>query len=245
MGNCGQPCINTANCPSMCAQTIRTIENPTNAFTMECVATGACAQSQFTFTYTGGMTKYLESIKAGANYAMYGSTFTIDNTARGQGLTVRSIECGGLCAGATFRFLNSDYGDIKCEEYVGCGAYEQFLFFLICAGGMAKYLERIKARTNYRMFGSTFTIDNTARGQGLTNLTIDLDLLPLSTGSEVDVVDPEDRSIFEVDVQFQDFEVTEQPVPRKLSRFNRIRRRIKKFKHAILGTGYQFVDHVA
>lgn len=121
--NCGQPCVNTANCPSQCAQVIRTIENPTNAFTMECVATGACAQSQYTFTYTGGMTRYLEGIKAGANYAMYGSTFTIDNSARGGGLTVRTIECGGgLCAGATFRFLNADYGDITCEEYVGCGA---------------------------------------------------------------------------------------------------------------------------
>jgi hypothetical protein len=121
--NCGQPCINTANCPSLCAQQIRTIENPGNSFTMECVATGACAQSQFTFTYTGGMTKYLEGITMGANYAAYGSTFTIDNTARGQGLTVRTVDCGGgLCAGATFRFLNADFGDIKCEEYVGCGA---------------------------------------------------------------------------------------------------------------------------
>jgi len=121
--NCGQPCVNTANCPSACAQVIRTVENPSNSFTMECVATGACAQSQYTFTYTGGMTKYLESIKAGANYAMYGSTFTIDNTARGTNLVVRKIECGGgLCAGATFRFLNADYGDIQCEEYVGCGA---------------------------------------------------------------------------------------------------------------------------
>merc|ERR1711971_747846 len=136
---------------SMYVRTIRTIEKPTNAFTMECVATGACVQFVFLFIFIGRRSKYLESIKAGANYQMYGSTFTIDNTARGQGLTVRSIECGGgLCAGATFRFLNSDYGDIKCEEYVGCGAYEQFLFFLICAGGMAKYLERIKARTNYR-----------------------------------------------------------------------------------------------
>jgi len=120
--NCNSPCLNTANCPSTCAQQIRTIENPGNSFTMECVATGACAQSQYTFTYTGGMTKYLESIKAGANYALYGSTITIDNSARGTNLVVRSIECGGgLCAGATFRFLNADYGDIKCEEYIGCG----------------------------------------------------------------------------------------------------------------------------
>jgi len=102
---------------------MRTIENPPNSFVMECQAEGACAQSQFTFTYSGGMTLYLESIKAGADFALYGSTFTIDNTARGSGLTVRSIECGhGLCAGATFRFLNADYGDIKCDEYKGCGS---------------------------------------------------------------------------------------------------------------------------
>jgi len=120
---CGDPCIDTAHCPSQCAQQIRNVMNPGNSFVMECVATGSCAQSHFTFTYTGGMTKYLEGIVAGANYALYGSTITIDNTARGQGLTVRSIECGGgLCSGATFEFLNADYGDIKCEEYVGCGA---------------------------------------------------------------------------------------------------------------------------
>lgn len=121
--NCGDPCVNTANCPSSCAQTIRTINNPPNSFTMECVASGACAASQFTFEYSGGMTTYLEGIKAGAPYALYGSTFTVDNTARGTNLVVRTIECGhGLCAGATFRFLNADFGDITCDEYAGCGA---------------------------------------------------------------------------------------------------------------------------
>merc|ERR1719474_985538 len=100
-----------------------TVTNPSNSFVMECQASGACAQSQYTFSYTGGMTTFLESIKAGAPYALYGSTFTIDNTARGTNLVVRTIECGhGLCAGATFRFLNADYGDIKCDEYAGCGA---------------------------------------------------------------------------------------------------------------------------
>lgn len=120
---CGDPCINTANCPSSCAQTMMTVTNPSNSFVMECQASGACAQSQYTFSYTGGMTTFLESIKSGAPYALYGSTFTIDNTARGTNLVVRTIECGhGLCAGATFRFLNADYGDIKCDEYAGCGA---------------------------------------------------------------------------------------------------------------------------
>ena len=119
---CGLPCTDSANCPSTCAQTMRTIENPPNSFTMECSATGACAQSEFTFSYTGGMTTYFEGIKAGAPYALYGSTFTFDNYGRGTNLVVRSIECGSeLCAGATFRFLNADYGDIKCDEYSGCG----------------------------------------------------------------------------------------------------------------------------
>ena len=121
--NCGDPCLNTANCPSACAQTIKTIENPPSSFTMECTASGSCAASQFTFAYSGGVTTHLESIKAGAPYALYGSTFTVDNTARGTNLVVRAIECGnGLCAGAIFRFLNADYGDIKCDEYSGCGA---------------------------------------------------------------------------------------------------------------------------
>jgi len=120
---CGLPCTDSANCPSTCAQTMRTIENPPNSFTMECVATGACAQSAFTFLYSGGMTTYLESITAGAPYAFYGSTITVDNSGRATNLVVRTIECGSrLCAGATFRFLNADYGDIKCDEYNGCGS---------------------------------------------------------------------------------------------------------------------------
>jgi len=120
---CDLPCTDTANCPSTCAQTIRTIENPPTSFTMECVAVGACAQSDYTFSYSGGMATFMEGIKAGSPYALYGSTFTVDNSGRGTNLVVRTIECGnGLCAGATFRFLNADYGDIKCDEYDGCGA---------------------------------------------------------------------------------------------------------------------------
>jgi hypothetical protein len=65
----------------------------------------------------------MAGIQVGADYALYGSTITFDNSARGTGLTVRTIDCGQtLCAGATFVFLNADFGDITCEEYSGCGA---------------------------------------------------------------------------------------------------------------------------
>jgi len=120
---CDLPCQDTANCPSGCAQQVRTISNPGNSFTMECSNRGSCAASQYSFVYEGGMTRYMDSIQVSAPYALYGSTVTIDNTARGTGMTVRAIECGQQnCAGATFRFLNADFGDIKCEEYNGCGA---------------------------------------------------------------------------------------------------------------------------
>jgi len=120
---CDLPCTTTANCPSGCAQQMRTITNPGNSFTMECSVRGACAASQYTFAYTGGNTRYMDSIQVSAPYALYGSTITIDNSGNGGGLTVRTIDCGMQnCAGATFRFLNADYGDITCEEYNGCGA---------------------------------------------------------------------------------------------------------------------------
>jgi len=120
---CDLPCVDSANCPSGCAQQMRTISNPGNSFTMECTGRGSCAASQYTFVYDGGMTRYMAGIQVGADYALYGSTITFDNTARGGGLTVREIDCGQkLCAGATFVFLNADFGDIKCEEYNGCGA---------------------------------------------------------------------------------------------------------------------------
>jgi len=122
---CGLECTSTANCPSTCAQTVRTIDAPGNSFTMECTGMGSCAASQYTFDYAsaGALTRYFEGIQVGAAYALYGSTITFDNSARGGGLTVRTIDCGQtLCAGATFRFLNADFGDITCEEYSGCGA---------------------------------------------------------------------------------------------------------------------------
>jgi len=122
---CGLECTSTANCPSLCAQQIRVIDSPGNSFTMECTGAGSCAASQYTFNYAnaGALTRYFEGIQVGAAYALYGSTITFDNSLRGGGLTVRSIDCGaGLCAGATFRFLNADFGDISCEEYGGCGA---------------------------------------------------------------------------------------------------------------------------
>merc|ERR1712087_535844 len=120
---CDLPCVDTANCPSSCAQSIRTITDPGNSFTMECSNRGSCAQSSFTFAYTGGMTRYMDSIQVSAQYALYGSTITIDNSGNGGGLTVRTIDCGMQnCAGATFNFLNADFGDITCEEYKGCGA---------------------------------------------------------------------------------------------------------------------------
>jgi len=120
---CDLPCESTANCPSGCAQQMRTISNPGNSFTMECSNRGSCAASQYTFVYEGGNTRYMDSIQVSAAYALYGSTVTIDNSARGTGMTVRAIECGQQnCAGATFVFLNADFGDIKCEEYNGCGA---------------------------------------------------------------------------------------------------------------------------
>jgi len=120
---CDLPCESTANCPSACAQSMRTITNPGNSFSMECTGRGSCAASQYTFAYTGGNTRYMDSITVGAPYALYGSTITIDNSGNGGGLTVRTIDCGQtLCAGATFRFLNADFGDLTCEEYNGCGA---------------------------------------------------------------------------------------------------------------------------
>merc|ERR1712087_337362 len=99
---CGLECTSTANCPSLCAQQIRTIDAPGNSFTMECTGAGACAASQYTFNYAnaGALTRYFEGIQVGTAYALYGSTVTFDNSARGGGLTVRKIDCGGgLCAG--------------------------------------------------------------------------------------------------------------------------------------------------
>jgi len=120
---CDLPCTDTANCPSGCAQQMRTINNAGNSFTMECSQRGSCAASQYTFSYSGSRTRYMDSIQVSAPYALYGSTITIDNSGNGGGLTVRTIDCGMQnCAGATFRFLNADYGDITCEEYNGCGA---------------------------------------------------------------------------------------------------------------------------
>ena len=87
-------------------------------FALECVPTGVLEFECIILDEDEGS----KSTMAGAISALHESTITIDNSARGTNLVVRSIECGGgLCAGATFRILNADYGDIKYEEYIGCG----------------------------------------------------------------------------------------------------------------------------
>lgn len=119
---CSDPCMTSVNCPSTCAMTTQTVDNPPNSFVMECSAAGACAASTYEFTWAaGGVRKFFNSIKVGAPYALYGSTITLNNQ---QALAIKliTIECkAGNCAGATFVLNNAYIGDLKCDEYVGCG----------------------------------------------------------------------------------------------------------------------------
>jgi len=119
---CKDPCMTSVNCPSTCAMSTETVQNPANNFVMECSAAGACAASQFTFEWVaGGVTKFFNSIKVGAPYALYGSTITLDNK-QAQSIKLITVECGtGNCAGATFVLNNAYIGDLKCDEYIGCG----------------------------------------------------------------------------------------------------------------------------
>jgi len=124
---CSLPCTTPVNCASSCAHQIEFILSPPNSFTMECTAIGSCAQSQFTIVYPpnplGGPITELDSIKVDAAFALDGSTITIDSRQANK-VKVKTIECGaGNCAGATFVFVNADYGDIKCNEvqHGGCG----------------------------------------------------------------------------------------------------------------------------
>eukprot|EP01083_Nonionella_stella_P312573 1118537_1 len=121
---CNIPCSNT-NCPAeSCAAKITNYENPSNSFTMSCTARGSCAGSQININYgANGAIKFLESLVFSAEYAVYGATITINNQQTQENVKVRTIECGtGNCAGASFVFIGADYGDLKCEEYGGCGA---------------------------------------------------------------------------------------------------------------------------
>lgn len=120
---CKDPCVTSANCPSECARITKTIESPPNSFTLECSAMGACAGSTIMIDYpAGGVKKFVNSIKVSAPYALYGSSVTINNR-QTQGIKVVTIECDvGNCAGASFVFINAWFGDLKCDEYIGCGA---------------------------------------------------------------------------------------------------------------------------
>ena len=84
---------------------------------MECTAYGSCAHSQININTAGTQLREIDSIKISGDYAAYKATITGTNVGK-----VKTIECGaGLCEGANFVFVNSDYGDLKCEEYRGCG----------------------------------------------------------------------------------------------------------------------------
>jgi len=120
---CPDPCMTSVNCPSTCAMTSQAVENPPNNFVMECGAAGSCAASTFDFTWAaGGVMKFMNSIKVGAPYALYGSTITLNNQ-QAQSIKLITIECStGNCAGATFVLNNAYVGDLKCDEYIGCGS---------------------------------------------------------------------------------------------------------------------------
>eukprot|EP01083_Nonionella_stella_P109991 321471_1 len=120
---CNIPCSN-AVCASDCAGKIfATVNNPGNGFEIGCLASGSCAGSQININYSaGGMTRFLPLIKISGQYAIYGATITINSQQTGVGLKVTEIDCGkGNCAGGHFVFIGADFGDIKCEEYGGCG----------------------------------------------------------------------------------------------------------------------------
>jgi len=102
--------------------TTEEVANPPNNFVMECSAAGACAASTYTFNWAaGGVVKYMNSIKVSALYALYGSTITLNNQ-QAQSIKLITVECGtGNCAGASFVLNNAYIGDLKCDEYIGCG----------------------------------------------------------------------------------------------------------------------------
>jgi len=120
---CPDPCTTSVNCPSTCAMTTEVVENPPNNFVMECSAPGSCAASSYTFNWeAGGVTKYMNSIKVGSAYALYGSTITLQNF-QAQSIKLITIECStGHCAQASFVLHNVYIGDLKCDEYIGCGS---------------------------------------------------------------------------------------------------------------------------
>merc|ERR1712129_621211 len=52
---------------------------------------------------------------------------------------VREISCDvGFCAGVSFNFIGGSYGDIKCEEYGGCGAG-----CTVCMGGVCQPCDNV------------------------------------------------------------------------------------------------------
>merc|ERR1712154_747700 len=116
--NCNLECKTSANCPSTCAQQTKTFNNPSPGWAFECTGIVSCAASTYTINGGGGVNGILNGIKASAPYALYGTTITVNN------VRLTEVDCGaGNCAGATFIFgAGGDYGDIKCEEYGGCGA---------------------------------------------------------------------------------------------------------------------------
>jgi len=135
---CNEPCTSSTSCPSTCAQRNGAacvegvacatapieINNPTKAFSMEFNAQGAAAWSVINVNYgPSGMTKELPAININAPQALYQATIRINNQQLNEQVKVTEINCGaGLCVGATFEFINADFGDLKCDEYAGCGA---------------------------------------------------------------------------------------------------------------------------
>jgi len=119
---CTEPCVDTLNCWSECAQTTRTVTNPLENYSLTCSGTGSCAGSTLTFNYgAGGFTEKVNFEFSGM-YAAYGTTINVNSAQTARRLKVDKISCKapGACENLTFIANGADVNDVDCT--IGNGA---------------------------------------------------------------------------------------------------------------------------
>jgi len=118
---CTEPCVDTLNCYSECAQTQKTIVNPMENYQLTCSGTGSCAVSQLTFKYgAGGITEKVNFEFSGM-YAAYGTTIKVESAQTARRLKVDKIKCSaaGSCENLTFIADGADVNDVDCNRNNG------------------------------------------------------------------------------------------------------------------------------
>eukprot|EP01083_Nonionella_stella_P064285 167401_1 len=107
-----------------CAGKIHSITNAREGFTVNCLATGSCTQSEIVLNYLPGgpFIEAIEAVNFVAPWSGYKTTLTIDNQQGTNKVVLERLTCAQAtsCNGLTVVLINGHLNDMDCNNPDEC-----------------------------------------------------------------------------------------------------------------------------